>query len=477
MTAAFDRLTPGMKRLVAAWIVLAGIVLFIVSAAPRSTHVDFVAFYCAGQAVRTHADPYREMPLNRCEQAVSPNGPFSTGVTVPAPLPGYALVPFAILSLLDLQTAFWLFTAASFLAAAFGCFLCARSAHAPLLLAIALAAPTVWDNWLKGQPVTFSFLALALAGSLVARGRDRWAALAALGTLVQPQIGLAVCISLALWRPRSRLTLFAGFIALIGASFVTLSPSVLIEYVRDVLPLHAASEAAWMSQISAVSPLVALGVPVDFAIRAAAVQQALVAGAGVLIAGKIARTWSAAELIVFFPALAAAIGGTYEHDNALLIVLPAALLIARMAAGNSAYIVLCGALMPWLSLGDVVPAALVSFSLFTVAFIREVRWQLALFGSAASALFSVGVMHLEAMPNAPLSIGHIDARAYAETSWALFVNAKNPPAWALRAVLAIKAPTWISLGILLALPLQPRPDRLYPREATRQPRQPEEAAQ
>jgi hypothetical protein len=113
-----------------------------------------------------------------------------------------------------------------------------------LVLAIALAAPTVWDNWLKGQPVTFSFLALALTGWLVARGRDRWAALAALGTLVQPQIGLAVCLSLALWRPRTRLTLLASFVVLLGASLLTLSPLTMLEYVRYVLPLHAVSEAA-----------------------------------------------------------------------------------------------------------------------------------------------------------------------------------------------------------------------------------------
>lgn len=463
MTVAFDRLTPGMKRLIAAWIVMASVVLFIVNAAPRSTHVDFVAFYCAGQAVTLRADPYREMPLNRCEQTVVSDGPFSTGVTVPAPLPGYALVPFALLSLLDFQPAFWLFTAASFLAAAFGCFLCARSARAPLVLAIALAAPTVWDNWLKGQPVTFSFFALALAGSLVARGRDRWAALAALGTLLQPQIGLAVCVSLALWRPRTRLTLLAGFAALIGASLIAVSPSILIEYVRDVLPLHAASEAAWMSQISAVSPLVALGVPVGFAISAAAAQQALVAAAGVLTAGPIARRWSAAELIVFFPALAAAIGGTYEHDNALLIVLPAGLVIARVAGGRFASIVLCGALMPWLALGDVVSSSLVAFSLFTVAFVRGVRWPLALCVSAASALLSVGIAHLEVMPDVPLSINHIDPRAYAEKSWSIFVQAKNPTASVLRAFLALKAPTWISLGILFTLPLQP--ERSLPNES------------
>jgi hypothetical protein len=43
----------------------------------------------------------------------------------------------------------------------------------------------------------------------------------------------------------------------------------------------------------------------------------------------------ALELLVFFPALCAAIGGTYEHENALLIVLPAGLVIARVGGGRA----------------------------------------------------------------------------------------------------------------------------------------------
>jgi hypothetical protein len=208
-----------------------------------------------------------------------------------------------------------------------------------------------------------------------------------------------------------------------------------------------------MTQISAVSPLVALGVPLGFAMGAAAVQQVLVTATGIFTAGKIARACSAAELIVFFPALAAAIGGTYEHTNALLIVLPAAMVVAPIIGRRIGTIALCAAMMPWLALGEVVPAALIGFSLFTVAVLRGVRWQVALLGPAASALLSVGAMQLEAMPNTLLNISHVDANAYAETSWSLFVQAKNPPAAVLRAVLALKVPTWLSLALLFALPV------------------------
>jgi hypothetical protein len=155
-------------------------------------------------------------------------------VIVPAPLPPYALIPFAILSNLDFQTAFWLFTAASLIVTAIACFCCARLSGVPLLIVIALAAPTVWDNWLKGQPVPFSFFALTACGLLLARGRERWAAVAALGTLVQPQIGLAVCAALALWRPRTRLTIVARRCAALAvASLVAVSPGTIVEYVTQ----------------------------------------------------------------------------------------------------------------------------------------------------------------------------------------------------------------------------------------------------
>jgi hypothetical protein len=184
------------------------------------------------------------------------------------------------------------------------------------------------------------------------------------------------------------------------------------------------------------------------------VQQAVVAGAGILAAGKIARAWSAPELIAFFPALAAAIGGTYEHGNVLLIVLPAGFVIARVIGRNWVYAVLCGALMPWLALAEAVPATLMGCSLFTVAVVRGVRWPVALLGPAACALLAAGAVRLEAMPDAVLHLARVDAAAYAERSWSLFVQAKNPRPVVLRAALALKAPTWISLGILFALPFQ-----------------------
>src|SRR6266700_3322813 len=70
---------------------------------PQSLLRDFSAFYCAGQTIGRHADPYRNEPLGKCERSADrPNflERAPAYLAVPAPLPGYALAPFALLALL-----------------------------------------------------------------------------------------------------------------------------------------------------------------------------------------------------------------------------------------------------------------------------------------------------------------------------------------------------------------------------------------
>jgi hypothetical protein len=449
--AAFDGITPGLRRLVAVWAAAVAIALFVIAGSPRFAHIDFVAFSCAGHAVAQRDDPYRELPLQRCEHAVTSEGAFATSVTVPAPLPPFALLPFAALSWFEFPAAFALFTAASVLATAFGCWLCARLARVPALLVIALAAPIVWDNWMKGQPVPFAFLALTSAALLLAGGRDRWAAVAALGTLLQPQFGLAVCGGLFLWRPRARVPLALGAAVLAIACFAAVSPATLVDYARHVLPLQAASEARWASQLSLVNLLVVLGVPVARAMTIAAVQQAVTGAIGVLVAGYLARKSGATELVVVFPALCAAIGGTYLHVNALLVVLPAALVIARGTGGRGVYVALSAALLPWLALGEAIPipAIIVSFAVFTIAFVLGIRWPLALLASAGCAVLALASRFVER--DAPAIRGSIPVvgHAYAETSWAVFTAAMNPAEPVLRAALILKSATWLGLVALV----------------------------
>ncbi|MGB6953399.1 MAG: hypothetical protein WBE15_15780, partial [Candidatus Cybelea sp.] len=61
---------------------------------------DFRAFYCAARVASQGADPYQTQPLGGCERSVGSDAFFrkNPGVTIPAPLPGYAiaaLIPLA----------------------------------------------------------------------------------------------------------------------------------------------------------------------------------------------------------------------------------------------------------------------------------------------------------------------------------------------------------------------------------------------
>ncbi len=74
------------------------------------------------------------------------------------------------------------------------------------------------------------------------RGRARAAALCAAATMIEPHLGLPVCIALAIWMPATRLTL-ALALALLGAlSVAALGWATNFEYFTGVLPAHALSE-------------------------------------------------------------------------------------------------------------------------------------------------------------------------------------------------------------------------------------------
>lgn len=106
--------------------------------------LDFAAFYCAGEVLAQHEDPYRVMPLGACEREVSHNGPIAAGAVIPAPLPPYVLGAFALLSRLPFALAQHIFDLLSIAALALSIVLIGRTTgRAPPLVAFALA-PTAW---------------------------------------------------------------------------------------------------------------------------------------------------------------------------------------------------------------------------------------------------------------------------------------------------------------------------------------------
>jgi len=87
---------------------------------------------------------------------------------------------------------------------------------APAIVVLAAIASTAWDNLLKGQLVPIVFCAVAVAGWALGRGRRRFGAIAAAATMLEPHIGLPMCVAAFLWVPTTRVVLIISGLALAG---------------------------------------------------------------------------------------------------------------------------------------------------------------------------------------------------------------------------------------------------------------------
>jgi hypothetical protein len=433
------------------WAFVIAFFVWFAVASPRYAHVDFVPFYCAGQGVAGGADPYREMPLNACEHAITSGGLYATRTTVPAPLPPYAFVPYALLSRLPFDPAYLVFTSLSVAALALGCRLLGRLTGGTFTLIVAAVASTALDNVRKGQPVPIMFLAIVAAGWALTDGRDWLGALLAAGTMIEPHIGIALCAALFLWRPKTRLVLLGSGAAFMALSLAVVPLHVAVSYVTDVLPLHAASEAAWVTQLSLVSPLVLFGVPVRTALEVAMIQYLVCACAGVYVAGRVAKNAGAAEGLAFVPPLFAMLGGTYLHGNLLLLAIPGALFMVHRTGSAAVFIALAAIAISWLSVSE--PVQFVVAVIASVTIVFAYRPELLRAVSAAVVVGMVGIVHgsVEGAPRRASAAMRVVPTAYAERSWAEFVHDVNPPPQAQVVALMMKLPTWAGLLFLSGL--------------------------
>ena len=186
----------------AAWIAaLGGLTLYcaivMVLHPPGFIVSDFGAFWCGGRALLLHANPYLNEPLHACEAANSPTFfHLFSNVTVPAPLPPYALALFSLWTLVPfgIARAAWLILLAACVAAeanviaklsgrgyVFSLAACGFATAIPALTAGALA------------PIPIFMLT---AAALMMR-RQRWAIGAALlgGAMIEPNMVLPACVA------------------------------------------------------------------------------------------------------------------------------------------------------------------------------------------------------------------------------------------------------------------------------------------
>lgn len=425
---------------------------------------DFQAFYCAGAAVHAHADPYRTHPLGDCEH-LHTDGTYAAlprGVALPAPQPGYDMAAFAVISALpfDRAKALWGALIAMAIAVAIACTVWATGLPLGIVIAafiISLVMPALAFGEL------FAFFAAAVCAAMYFASRERWAAagVCAALSLVEPHLGLPVCIALAVWKPQARAALGLSAVALGAIAIATLGTAQALEYVTRVLPLHALAEISSDAQLSLSAVLHAAGVPDALAVQLGTLSYALAALAGIVLSKMLASRLRSGAFLVAVPAAFAIIGGTFIHVTEFFAAIPLALLlIARDPSRKIATTALVLLAIPWYTAvepGNALALALLgAIAAFYLVWRRENQ---KLPAACAAATLTLAVLLVA--PHFP--VGHapgtlaptpIAGDAYPQASWQAWnyrtLSTGDTVVWVLRAF------SWAGLALLVRSAAAPR---------------------
>lgn len=297
---------------------------------------DFRSFYCAGSVVLHGGDPYAAAPLAACENEPQPFSLYHAreGVVLPAPLPGYALLPFVALSLVPFPIA-----ALLWIGVLFGASVVAWRSLAVLIddeldaVVLAAALPLGAVSIPFGELVPIAVAAFCACGAALKRNRPGaavvWAALA----MCQPHVGLPVLAALiGLRRTRWRAAVAIVVLAVVHAGVVGAES---LSYFTHVLPQHALAELPRASQFSVAWIARALGAAPNAALAIGTFTYALALGGGISVAAFLAQRTRCVELLALVPPAFALLGGTFIHLAQMLIALPAVLVMIPHARGRS----------------------------------------------------------------------------------------------------------------------------------------------
>jgi len=289
--------------------------------------LDFKAFYCAGEAVLKHADPYRVEPLRACMHRLEPSyGP--AWLVTPAPFPGYVLALFAALAKLPFESArvVWeIVTVVSVLVA--GVALARLTQWSPLMTTLALIPTAGFVNLLYGETTPIVVAALTLGALELERGRFVVPALAAGVSLIEPHVGAPVVLALFLAVPRARPWVACVALTIAVVSVATLRLRYNLEYFRFELPLQAFSEVTADDQYSLTWLLSALGQRPATALALGSASYALMLALGVALSTYLG-TRRRLGYVMLLPPAAVALGGTFVHDVQIAVAIPFAFLLA-----------------------------------------------------------------------------------------------------------------------------------------------------
>lgn len=413
---------------------------------------DFADFYCAGDAIDRGADPYRYEPLRACEHVVSGNAALRADArrVVPAPLPPYDFPPFMLAARLGFPTARAIDAAAIVVAvivAIWGLSLVA----VPLdVAALALVLPAGFVLLNAGQIVPFALVALVFCGVALARHREQAAGILAALTLLEPHLGVPVCVAMIWWVGRARTGLVATVLVMgiLGAAIAGIGGAA--EYLARVLPAQAAAETGYVYQYSLTYLLRMLGAPDGPALVAGELSYAAMLALGVWLGRRVAARLERPELLAYLPAACSIIAGPYVHMVDVAFAIPAALVLAgalRGRARNLAVVALCLLAVPWIVVW--ITKKLFLATLFVVALLLvRLRADRAV-SLGTFAAIALGIYLLELVPPAALvavTPGVFTTSDLAQAAWGAYVGqlGASSVTW-----LIVKFPTWAALGGLL----------------------------
>ena len=206
------------------------------------------------------------------------------------------------------------------------------SGISPIPIAAAVVGADLIAGVSFGQISVLTMLGIALCVLCLSRGGYVGAALAALLTMVQPQIGVPVVLSLLLWAPRTRLVLIVGVAALVAVACLHLGVKENAEYVLRVIPAFAASEGPLRFQYSLAWVFYFFGESESRALIVSTIQYGAIVLAAIAFAPMVARRLDAPAALAAFPAAAAVLGGPNVHLAELAAAIPFAVVLAGRAA-------------------------------------------------------------------------------------------------------------------------------------------------
>jgi hypothetical protein len=302
------------------------------------------------------------------------------------------------------------------------------------------------------------------------------AALALAVAMIEPHLGLAACISLFVYRPRSRATLVALGVAAVAVSVVALSPATALEYVRETLPVHARAEVTAADQYSLTWLAHVAGADDRLAVTLGSISYAMFVTLGVVLAPIVARRSTSTAQLILFPTAASMLFGTFIHDIQIPAALPAVLVYTgrtKSIWGWIATTALAVSWQPWWMTNRLIDGvsalAVGTIAWFILAPSLAARARNIALAIATYAVLTIALTHIPATtalgpPPGPWPrLDAIPATAESSLNWGAHIRETGGPHIANVQSLASKAFVWSILAGFLLLAVRRRPSEEPPR--------------